>query len=252
LIAALVLALAGPEFYVNQIGYERLGPKTAVIAFDQGQKTPKSFGLVDANGMAWFGNLGKPEKVEDWPPGKVYCRADFSAFKKRGRYRLILQGVQSDAFDIGDNELASRTVPSIVSYYRHQRADTQAELAADAHLRLFGSDKTVDLRGGWCDASGDVSKYFSHLAYANFMSPQQTPLVVWSLVNARDSMPHLLQKWGIKEGMESEAIWGADYMVRCLSKDDFFYMIVFSYFDKNPEARRVVGLHANSVTTDEY
>ena len=29
-------------------------------------------------------------------------------------------------------------------------------------------------------------------------------------------------------------------------------MIVFSYFNKDPNARRIVGLHANSVTTDEY
>ncbi|HVX48896.1 MAG TPA: hypothetical protein VHB48_02025 [Chitinophagaceae bacterium] len=40
--------------------------------------------------------------------------------------------------------------------------------------------------------------------------------------------------------------------MRSLSKDDYFYMIIFSYFNKDPSARRVVGLHANSVTTDEY
>jgi len=52
--------------------------------------------------------------------------------------------------------------------------------------------------------------------------------------------------------LENEALWGADYMMRALSKDNYFYMIVFSYFNKDPNARRVVGLHANSVTTDEY
>src|SRR5258708_37718656 len=41
-------------------------------------------------------------------------------------------------------------------------------------------------------------------------------------------------------------------MMRALSKEGYFYMIVFSYFNKNPDARRVVGLHANSVTTAEY
>jgi len=251
-IFALPLVAPGPTFYVNQVGYERLGPKYAVIGFDAGETPPKSFGLVDSRGMAWFGDLGAPEAVTGWESDKVYCRADFSAFKQKGKYRLITQGVQSDGFEIGDNMLASRTVPSIVSYYRHQRADTPQELAADKKLLLFGSNKTVDLHGGWCDASGDVSKYFSHLAYANFMSPQQTPLVVWSLVNARDSMPDLLTKWGAKQAIEDEARWGADYLLRCLSKDDYFYMIVFSYFDKNPAARRVVGLHADSVTTDEY
>jgi len=40
--------------------------------------------------------------------------------------------------------------------------------------------------------------------------------------------------------------------MRCLSGEDYFYMIVFSYFGKDPSARRIVGLKANSVTTNEY
>jgi hypothetical protein len=108
------------------------------------------------------------------------------------------------------------------------------------------------MRGGWCDASGDVSKYFSHLAYANYVSPQQTPLVTWSMVSASEAIPQLLTKWNIKDSLDNEALYGADYMMRALSKDDYFYMIVFSYFNKDPNARRVVGLLANSVTTNDY
>ena len=149
--------------------------------------------------------------------------------------------------------LAKLTISSIIHYYNKQRANTPAELAADEHMHLAGGgDKTVDMRGGWCDASGDVSKYFSHLAYANFMSPQQTPLVVWSMVSTSEAIPGLLTKWNIKDSLDDEALYGADYMTRALSKDDYFYMIVFSYFNKDPNARRIVGLHANSVTTDEY
>lgn len=40
--------------------------------------------------------------------------------------------------------------------------------------------------------------------------------------------------------------------MRCLFDEDYFYMIVFSYFGKDPSARRIVGLKANSVTTNEY
>ena len=84
------------------------------------------------------------------------------------------------------------------------------------------------------------------------MSPQQTPLVVWSMESASEAIPGLLTKWNIKDSLDNEALYGADYMMRALSKDDYFYMIVFSYFNKDPNARRIVGLHANSVTTDEY
>lgn len=84
------------------------------------------------------------------------------------------------------------------------------------------------------------------------MSPQQTPLVTWSMISADEAIPALLNKWKLKDSLENEALWGADYMMRALSKDGFFYMIVFSYFNKDPNARRVVGLLANSVTTSDY
>jgi hypothetical protein len=84
------------------------------------------------------------------------------------------------------------------------------------------------------------------------MSPQQTPLVTWSLIKAGDVLKKPLEKWGLTDSLRSEAVWGADYIMRNLSPKGYFYMTIFSYFNKDPEARRVVGLHANSVTTDEY
>ncbi len=173
-----------------------------------------------------------------------------------GNYKLDIadqgQHYASDTIVIGGHELARSMISAIIHYYNQQRANTPAEWAADEHLQLYGSDKTVDMRGGWCDASGDVSKYFSHLAYANFVSPQQIPLVTWSMAAADEAIPAQLSKWGLKDSLENEALWGADYMMRALSDSDYFYMIVFSYFNKDPKARRVVGLHANSVTTNEY
>src|ERR1700733_11841783 len=143
-------------------------------------------------------------------------------------------------------------VASIIHYYHEQRANTPQEMKADSQLRLYGSDRRVDLHGGWCDASGDVSKYFSHLAYANFMSPQQTPLVVWSMVNTVDTAASLLDRLKAKEPLTEEALYGADYIMRSLSPGDYFYMTVFSYFKKDPNARRVVGLLADSKTTADY
>src|ERR1700752_1762036 len=82
---------------------------------------------------------------------------------------------------------------------------------------------SVDLRGGWCDASGDVSKYFSHLAYANFMSPQQTPLVVWSMADVVDTAPALLESLKAKTPLMDEAVYGADYLMHSLSPDGYVY-----------------------------
>jgi hypothetical protein len=261
-IALFVLSLRGfaqPVIYANQVGFDTKGPKIAVIRTDKALSRKTAFILVNTlTGKPEFtGVLGGPQNIDEWSPRKSYYRADFSSFKKAGKYsvRLVIAGktYTSYPFEISENALAKLTISSIIHYYNKQRANTPQELAADAHMHLQGGgDKTVDIHGGWCDASGDVSKYFSHLAYANFMSPQQTPLVTWSMVSASEAIPRLLKKWKIKDSLDNEALYGADYMMRALSKDDYFYMIVFSYFKKDPNARQIVGLRANSVTTDEY
>ncbi len=260
LIAFLLSAtgFAQPTIYANQIGFDLKGPKIAVVSVDKALSRKTVFRLINgtSNEAEFSGVLSGPQTIDEWTPGKSYYSADFSAFKKSGKYSISItidsKTYASYPFTIEENALAKLTISSIIHYYNKQRANTPAELEADAHMHMIGSDKTVDMRGGWCDASGDVSKYFSHLAYANFMSPQQTPLVVWSMVSASEAIPGLLTKWNIKDSLDNEALYGADYMMRALSKDDYFYMIIFSYFNKDPNARRIVGLHANSVTTDEY
>ncbi len=261
LFAALFVSLsvlAEPVIYINQIGFDSRGPKIAVIGSDTPLPVKTAFSLINtATGKTEFnGTLGTQQKVTDWYPDKVFYEADFSKFKNEGQYKLSItvggKNYTSDGFTITEGGLAKLTLSSIIHYYNKQRANTPEELEADQHIRLFGSDKTVDLRGGWCDASGDVSKYFSHLSYANFMSPQQIPLVAWSMESVDENIPGLLSKWGLKDSLENEALYGADYIMRSLSTEGYFYETVFSYFSKNPNDRRVVGLRANSVTTDEY
>jgi hypothetical protein len=72
------------------------------------------------------------------------------------------------------------------------------------------------------------------------------------MINAVQTIPTLLNKLDAYNNMVNEALWGGDYIMRSLSKEGYFYMTVFSYFSKDPKARRIVGLRANSVTTDEY
>jgi len=258
LLAALYNGYSQPVIYINEVAFDNNAPKIALIGDEQQYTGPVAFTIINSatSKTVYSGTLGTQEQIKDWEPGKYFYKADFSSLKLSGKYKLKIniagKEYASDEFQIANNALAKLTIPSVIHYYHKQRANTPTELAVDAHLKLFGSDKTVDMRGGWCDASGDVSKYFSHLAYANFMSPQQTPLVTWSLINTDEAIPNLLNRLNVRDSLESEALWGADYMMRAFSKDDYFYMIVFSYFNKDPNARRVVGLHANSVTTDEY
>ena len=255
--AAATHSTATTHLYLNQVVFPATSPKSAVLATGHIQKNV-SFSLIsEPTGQPVFtGQFSHPHHLEDWAPNTKYYIADFSAFQTPGAYRLKATTddttITSNPFTIGDEDWGRPLISAILHYYNKQRANTPTELAADSRLLLFGSDQRVDLHGGWCDASGDVSKYFSHLAYANFMSPQQTPLVTWSLIKAGEVLKMHLEKWGLTDSLRSEALWGADYIMRNLSPQGYFYMTIFSYFKKDPEARRVVGLHANSVTTDEY
>lgn len=244
--------------HANQVAYDPLAPKFAVVETSQPLSKPSRFEMLNAESSAMVlqGTLTKDEECAEWFPGKHFYRADFSPFHQSGRFKLRIEqdGKHYDSFEfqIGEAALAAQTVPAIIGFYRHQRANSPEELKVDEHLLLYGSTNTVDLRGGWCDASGDVSKYFSHLAYANFMSPQQTPLVVWSMVNTVDTAPTLLAELDARTSLKKEALYGADYIMRSLSPEGYFYMTVFSYFKKDPAARRVVGLHADSKTASDY
>jgi hypothetical protein len=251
------LLQATPIIYINQVGWDSQAPKVAVVQTDAPLAGSTSFTLSSPSGETVFtGTLSTAMPIEEWAPGKSFYRADFSAFRKAGQYQLsvVIAGAtySSATFTVANNALATLTIPSIIHYYNKQRANTPQEQEADQKMLLFGSNKTVDIRGGWCDASGDISKYFSHLAYTNFMSPQQTPLVTWSMINTAEAIPQLLTSLKVKDSLEQEALWGADYILRSLSPDGYFYMTVFSYFKKDPSARRIVGLLANSVTTSDY
>jgi SAM-dependent methyltransferase len=254
---AAAAALGAPAIFVNQVAYDARGAKIAVVQTDAPLPAGASFGLLDSatSAVEKTDALGPASQIEEWAAGKYFYRADFSAFRKAGVYKLrtLVDGspLTSPAFHIEENALAKSTLPSIVRFYRGQRATSAQEWAADSAVRLNDGSKRVNMRGGWCDASGDVSKYFSHLAYANFMSPQQTPMVTWELTDAAERIPGLLTAEE-KDSLQAEALWGADYLYRALSPDDYFYMVVFSYFSSNANDRKVVGLLANSVTNNRW
>lgn len=254
---SFVRSTAQTNIYVNEIAYDFNQPKKAIVGTNKTLPNGTHFQLVDSLSKVVFESaLGASQDVKDWKTGQQYYVVDFSNYNQKGSYKVqtIVDGkkVQSPRFQIGKDALSLTTLPSIAHYYRKQRANTSTEWKADKAVKIGSSQRTADLRGGWCDASGDVSKYFSHLAYTNFMPPQQTGMVTWSMINAVERIPKLLDQVNTKDSLLQEALWGADYMMRALSDSGFFYQVVFSFFKKDPSFRRAVGLEANSVTTDQY
>lgn len=246
------------QVLVNQVAYNLKGPKEAVVKTNALLSVDAKFQIIaiETGKPLFSGRLSQSEKVMDWSDNSWYSRINFTDFTKEGYFKIKVsiagKDYESHHFRIGNAAIGKISIPAIVGFFNHQRANSPEEKDADKAVRLFGSDKTVDLSGGWCDASGDVSKYFSHLAYTNFMLPQQIPMVTWSMINTVETIPVLLENIGSKKALSAEAIYGADYLMRSLAKEGYFYMTVFSYFDKNPSARRVVGLLADSKTTSDY
>jgi hypothetical protein len=256
--AWLAVAAAGPTIFVNQVAYDLRGPKVALIQTDAALSGTATASVIDdaTSAEQLTVTLTDAGTIDEWTPGKFYYRADFSALHRAGTYRVRAtiggRQVTSDAFAVGENALARATIPSIVHYYFRQRATSPEEWSADSAVQLDDGSKTVDMRGGWADASGDVSKYFSHLAYANFLSPQQTPMVAWELADSFERIPALLGAAGVGDDIQAEALWGADYLYRALAPEGYFHMVVFSFFSKNPNDRRIVGLLADSKTNNRW
>lgn len=239
-------------FHHNQIGYDAAAPKIAVV---EATGAPARFQVVrQSDGAAVFeGDLEAVPGFSEWGGGPNFYALDFTCLSDSGTYSLLVNGVSSESFEIGRHLLFDRTITSVLSYFRQSRADDADVWAADAAAPFYGSSSTHDVRGGWYDASGDISKYLSHLSYANFLNPQQIPLVAWSLAWVHDEARQLLADKGLTTQVEDEALWGADYLLRVLDPGGFFYINVFDGWSGDVSARRICAFTGpDGVMTANY
>ena len=224
----------------NHIGYERLGPKKAVIQTEQSHLSSDTATLVCAKSEQIVATFSVQEqgKVANWHQGYFYL-IDFSSFEIPGHYYLRFGNVSSSQLEIAEQLLLDRTLSDVIYYFKSQRCGGIFD-HADRQAALLNSEQTTDVHGGWYDASGDVSKYLSHLSYANYLNPQQTPMVVWnmlkglSLFQANDNIAAFTRTRLIEE-----ALYGADFLVRMQNEKGFFYMTVFDKWSKDTAQRQI-------------
>src|SRR5438093_91247 len=101
-------------------------------------------------------------------------------------------------------------------------------LGYEAHgsKKFIGQKRApVDVHGGWFDASGDVSKYLTHLSYANYLNPQQSPMAVWAMLEASELLRDIKSERlkNLRPRLDEEAIYGADFLVRMQDPAGYFY-----------------------------
>ncbi|MFM4803719.1 glycoside hydrolase family 9 protein [Aeromonas bivalvium] len=233
------------ELLVNQVGYECSGPKIALLQTRPGQVQEGLARLLPlTGGPALFeAPLTEEIRVPGWRDRAFWC-IDFGPLRQEGDYRLEVitaHGiVRSARFRLGERLLVQRCLSDVIHYFKGQRCSGQYD-KADRAAPLFGQDGRRDVHGGWYDASGDVSKYLSHLSYANYLNPQQTPLVVWSLLKSRALLAGAsdIDSLNLCKRLEDEGLHGADFLCRMQDESGFFYMTLFDKWSKDPAQREL-------------
>ncbi|TNZ75578.1 chitobiase [Vibrio parahaemolyticus] len=224
----------------NHIGYERLGPKKAIIQTEQPHLSSYTAQLICATSEQTVATFAVEEqgKVANWHQGYFYL-IDFSSFTDSGDYFLQVEDSRSSSFTVGEHILLDQTLSDVIHYFKSQRCGGVFD-QQDRQVPVLNANQTADVHGGWYDASGDVSKYLSHLSYANYLNPQQTPMVVWNI----------LKGLSLLEGSEDiaaftrtrlieEALFGADFLIRMQNEKGFFYMTVFDKWSKDTAQREI-------------
>ena len=231
----------------NHLGYVATSEKTALVQAPEGS-LPAAFALIDwASGEPVFS--GTPQALGAVPGwrNRQYWAADFSAVQTCGNYYLRVQSGTAQCvtppFAIAAQLYGAALRSNLLHYFKSQRctgvfdlADRQCPVISNIGSNI-GSSERVDVHGGWYDASGDTSKYLSHLSYSNFMNPQQTPQLVWNLLAARDALPPA-SLWE-NERLLDEALHGADFLHRMQHPEGYFYVTVFDRWSKDIAQRQI-------------
>jgi hypothetical protein len=233
--------LEAPRVLTNQVGYESDKPKRAVVLTTH-HLSLTSFDLVDeTTGKSVY--HGKPiysGPVDKWKHWQFWT-INFTPYTAAGTYRLRVNGPEGPSaswpFIIGSNVLEKATLSDILYYFKGQRcaglldqADHHLPLPASAHnpdaaIAAPPVPDTLDLHGGWYDATGDYGKHLSHLSFSAYFNPQQIPLVVYSLLKTNELLAHRSgtdYRQFIRRILD-EANFGADYLVRVQAKGGSFY-----------------------------
>ncbi len=189
---------AKPVVSVNQTGYFVKGQKTAVLAAEG--KEPLKWELIDlASGKAVVDGTTS-EGVFDKMSGDTVHMADFSSFGTAGKYKLVIGGVESAPFKIGDDIYAGLKKDALGYFYQNRSGiELKPEYAgkdwarpaghlSDSKVTCFkgkdadgktwdGCDYTINGLGGWYDA-GDYGKYVVNGGIS-----------VWTLLNLYEQNP---------------------------------------------------------------
>lgn len=249
LFASTNVLAATPQILTNHLGYETTGSKHAVVLGHSGETVSKCSLQTQPGGKEVFTTdakaSGPVQKWRDW----YFWAIDFDTVTSEGQYYLECasnQGtIRSYPFTIQKQLLEEDTLSDVIYYFKEERNSGQIA-KADSHVGFQDGKKqgTVDVHGGWADATGDYGKHLSHLSFSTYFNPQQIPLAVLNLFQSFDLLHarHDQNFAQYERRLLDEGFWGADYLVRLKNPSGSFYRSVSAHgTPQNPEDRVIAG-----------
>ncbi|MFD2936666.1 glycoside hydrolase family 9 protein [Spirosoma flavum] len=230
--SSYLLRAQNVKVLTNQVGYETTKSKRAMVMADQPLTIP-TFQLINtATGkIAYSGKpvfSGPVNKWKNW----LFWTLDFSPHVTEGTYQLQITAsgktVSSYPFSISKNVLEQFTLSDVIYYFKGQRSSGLLDKADRKSVLAGRTSDTLDVHGGWYDATGDYGKHLSHLTFSSYFNPQQISLTAWTLLKTHGQ---LMKRKGTDfrqytRRLLDEAMFGADYLVRVQAQNGSFYRSV--------------------------
>jgi hypothetical protein len=203
---------------VNQVGYLYDQTKSFIVQAASSLGTSIGFSVIStASGSSvWQGNASLVNGPTGWTG--VYYQGSFSALKTPGTYRVQLaSGETSYVFLITDaTTLYNTALQAALSYITAARSTSQKFQAVIDQWAPAGT--TVDLRGGWYDASNIPDVYMGYPEDWNYMVVNCESATSYQLVKAYEENPAFFNQIdtnhdGIPDILD-EATIGTDWYIK--------------------------------------
>ena len=209
--------------FVNHIGFDGTDYKTAVLELEQEAAEITAWLEADNverhHGERYHVAVSGPERIPDWSEGCYYV-LDFSDVRREGTYRLAGyadgKAFRSEIITVTGDFLSLRMVNASRAYLKGERSSGEW-MKADRNVPFAGArEGTMDLHGGWYDATGDFGIHLTQLSHTAVYNPMQSLLPSYVCFDIADRMEkeELRDCRILKKELLDEAYWGADYAMR--------------------------------------
>ena len=203
---------------VNQVGYLFDQAKPFVIQATSSLGSSIGFSVISTPGgtSVLQGNATLVNGPTGWPG--VYYQGDFSALQTPGTYKVQLaSGETSYVFTLADaSTLYNPPLTAALSYITASRSTSQQFQSVIDQWAPAGT--TVDLRGGWYDASNIPDVYMGYPEDWNYMVVNCESATSYQLIKAYEENPAFFNQIdtnnnGIPDILD-EATIGTDWYIK--------------------------------------